>query len=585
MKKAFTLLLIFSLLTSFLFASGAKEEEKPLVLSVSVCSEPNTIDPGLNDAADAATVDIHLFSGLAKWFEEDGALKVVPDMAESLPECVFNDDGTVTYTYTLKDAYWSDGVPVKAADYEYAWKRVVDPSSGSGYGYMFEIVKGYPDDIAVKALDDKTLEVTLNQYVPYWNELMAFPVFFPVREDVCANENWATSPETFVSCGPYVLTGWDHNSVITVKKNENFYDKDLIKADEIKFYISDDSNNMLSNFQNGEWCLIDDVPNNEIPALQAQYPEEFKVTGLLGTYFVDINVNANFLPKDSTLTGNEKEKALSDIRKALSLLIDRNYIAVEIGQAGQVPAPAFVPMGMTDTDGKEFYYNAGGADKGYYGYVNTNEDAIESNYKEAVEILKKYYKWDGEKFTNVPSIEYLYNTSDSHKAIGEYVQSAFASVGIPVNLQNQEWNTFLNTKDNGDYTLARGGWVASFADPIVFLDMWTSYSGNDEVHLGKGEHSDVNIYSLDLTPYGIDYKVENATWSETYDVLISKIKSTVDSATRYSMMHLAEDMLMDTGCVMPIYYYTDIFMMDKDLKGVYSNSLGYKYLMYATFDK
>ena len=179
---------------------------------------------------------------------------------------------------------------------------------------------------------------------------------------------------------------------------------------------------------------------------------------------------------------------------------------------------------------------------------------------------------------------YLYNTSESHKAIGEYIQSALAGVGITMNLENQEWATFLNTRKQGDYSIARNGWLADYNDPISFLDMWTTASGNNDVQFGKGENADVKAYNLDITEFSNTAKVENGTWAETYDVLIDQIKSCTDKTTRYKMMHKAEDMLMETGCITPIYYYTDMYMLSKNVKGFFSNPLGYKYFMYCTVE-
>ena len=149
-------------------------------------------------------------------------------------------------------------------------------------------------------------------------------------------------------------------------------------------------------------------------------------------------------------------------------------------------------------------------------------------------------------------------------------------------LENQEWNTFLNTRKAGDYSMARNGWLADYNDPISFLDMWVSTSGNNDVQFGKGENANATIYNLDLTPYGYDTKVENGTWAETYDVLISTIKSCTDTDNRYAMMHMAEDMLMETGCIVPLYFYTDLYMLDDSVHGFYSNPLGFKYFMHCT---
>lgn len=584
-------------------AEAPADNAEPSVINVCLASEPDTIDPALNSAVDGATLTAHLFSGLAKWAQdENGNLEIVADAATELPEGVTNEDGTVTYTYTLRDGMtWSDGQPVTAGDFAFAWKRAASPALAADYGYMFEVVDGYADvwatddagnyvnpdaELNVVALDDKTLQVTLSNAVAYWNELLAFPAYFPVREDVVANEAWATDPSTYVCNGPYTMAAWDHNSVISLQKNPNYYDADAITMDTINFYLSDDANNMLSNFENRSWQLIDDVPTNEIASLKEEYPDEFVVAGQIGTYYVCWNINEEILPASSTLTGADAEKAKEEIRNAIGLLLDRNYIVEEIGQAGQVPASSFVSMGMTDADGSQFYQNAGHNDA-FDGYYDVSKDSFESNFNTAVETLKKYYTFDEatQQFTDFPTLTYLYNTGESHKAIGEYLQSALAAVGITMNLENQEWATFLNTRKNGDYSIARNGWVADYNDPICFLDMWTTASGNNDVQFGKGANADVAIYNLDLTPYGYDVNVTNGTWAQTYDVLISSIKSCTDSANRYAMMHIAEDMLMQTGCIVPLYFYTDIYMLDSNVHGFYSNPLGYKYFMYCTIEE
>ncbi len=597
MKKLVALMLTLAMVLSCSLPALAEETSS---LAVCLASEPDTLDPALNSAVDGATLIAHLFSGLATWAQdENGNLVIVADSATELPEPVANEDGTVSYTYTLKDGLtWSDGKAVTAADFAYAWQRAASPALGADYGYMFEVVKGYaemyetdddgnyvnPDaKLAVEAIDEKTLTVTLNNAVAYWNELLAFPAYMPVREDIVSDESWATDPASYICNGPYTMSSWEHNSKITLTKNAAYHDAANVTMDTIEFYLSDDSNNMLANFQNGDWQLIDDVPTSEIATLKETYPDEFVVAGQIGTYYVCWNINENILPASSTLTGVEAESAKAEIRNAIALLFDRNYIVTEIGQAGQVPASSFVAMGMTDADGGQFYQNAGTSDE-FDGYYNVSEDAYIDNWDKAIEILKKYYTYDESTgmFTDFPSMTYLYNTSDGHKAIGEYLQSAVSGVGITLNLVNQEWSTFLNTRKNGDYTIARNGWLADYNDPICFLDMWVTASGNNDVQYGKGDHAELAMYSLDLEPYGYDVKVENGTWAETYDVLISTIKSCTDNANRYAMMHIAEDMLMSSGCITPLYFYTDIYMIDSSVKGFYSNPLGYKYFMYCT---
>ena len=371
-------------------------------ISVCLSSEPDTLDPALNSAVDGATMLAHLFSGLAKWEQDStGKLTVVADMATSLPEGVTNADGTVTYTYTLRDGLkWSNGDALTAADFVFAWNRAASADLGADYGYMFEIVKGYADvaegkegaKLAVEATDDKTLVVTISNAVAYWNELLAFPTYFPVHQATVANEAWATKPATYVCNGPYTISAWESNSVITLKKNPDYYGAADVTMNEIKCYLSDDSNNMLANFKNGAWQLIDDVPTNEIATLKKDYANEFVVAGQIGTYYVCWNINENILPADSNLTGVEKEKAQAEIRNAISLLFDRNYIVEDIAQGGQVPASSFVAMGMTNPDGTEFYKTANSTTDSFDGYYDVSKEAFEGNVAKAMEVLKKYYK-------------------------------------------------------------------------------------------------------------------------------------------------------------------------------------------------
>ncbi len=608
MRKLYKLLTATTLALSLVGCGGNENEttsntpkdDLDQELNLCLASEPASLDPALNSAADGGTMLNHLFAGLAKWSKgADGNFSIVADCAKDLPDGVTNDDGTVTYTYTLKDDLkWSDGQPLTAHDFIFAWNRAASPKLAADYSYIFEVVDGYDDmweteadgetfknpdaTLNAKAIDDHTIEVTTKTYLPYWNELLAFPTFMPVRKDVVDNEAWATDPSTYVGNGPFIMADWQHNSLITLKKNDNYHAPDIVTMPVINFYLSDDANNMLTNFQNGSWQYIDSVPTNEIAALKANNPDEFKVVGQVGTYYVNWNVNERLLPDSEYADPKAAALKEQEIRKAISLLLDRNYIVENVAQGGQVPAASFVPMGMSDIKGGEFYEHAG-TDKGYF---KVDEDAIEDNFNMALDILKKHYDFDDAsgKITNFPSLTYLYNTSEGHKAIAEYIQGALAGVGIDMQLQNQEWNTFLQTRKSGDYGVARNGWLADYNDPICFLDLWVTNSGNNDIQFGKGAHKDLAIYNLDLTDLGIDVKVENGTWAQTYDVLIDQIKTCSDEDTRYAMMHRAEDLLMSTGCVVPVYFYTDLYMISPNLKGFFSNPLGFKYFMSTTLE-
>lgn len=602
MKKALVSALAFVMVFG-LAACGGKSSNKSKhdadTISVCIASEPETMDPARNSTVDGGTMTLHLFSGLAKWdADKDGKPVLKADLAEKLVDPVANEDGTYTYTYKIrKGAKWSDGKPVTAHDFVFAWNRAVSRELAADYSNMFQLIKGYDDiwpgedkepvagaKLDVTAVDDNTLQVVVKNKVSYWNELLAFPTFLPVREDVVSDESWATSPEKYVSNGAYKLKEWKHNSLIVLEKNENYIDKKDVTMKTIKFYLSDDSNNMLTNFKNGDWQMIDTMPSNEMDSLKKEYKDEYHVADQLGTYYMGWNINKRILPEDSTLTGVEAEKAQAEIRQAIGLMIDRNYIVNEIGKADQIPASTFVAKALKDSDGKSFASHAGKS-KDYEGYYDASSKAVKSNYKKAVEILKKYYKYDDKtgKFTNFPTLTYLYNTDDAHKAIGEYVQSTLANAGIKLQLENQEWATFLTTRKAGDFTIARNGWVADYNDPTTFLEMWQTHSGNNDMQFGKGEHQNLGMYDLDLTKFGKDVNVKNGTWAQTYDVLIDTIKTTPDDKARYQMMHMAEDMIMSTGCITPLYHYTDPYLLASDVEGFYKSPLGFSFFWHCKY--
>ena len=276
--------------------------------------------------------------------------------------------------------------------------------------------------------------------------------------------------------------------------------------------------------------------------------------------------------KDSPVDTGEKlpvnQAAEQEIRNALSMLIDRNYIAQSIGQAGQTPADGFVPMGMLA------YYKGGFYDLERY----------EENYANAISILRKYYKYDEKtgKFLDFPNLTYLYNNAESHKAVGEYLQALYAGIGIQLRLENQEWNTFLSTRAAKEYDIARNGWVADHTDPSCFLELFISSSGNNDIGFGTGAHKDAKLFSVDLTDLGYDMKVENGTWAETYDVLMELARTNADEQVRYELLHRAEKLLMQTGAVCPIYFDTDVYMLSDKVSGFYENPLGNKYFAETT---
>jgi len=604
MKRIIAAILILASLASLVACNGKESEGEVLPkeakgseLEVCLSSEPSTLDPGLNSTVFESSLMSHLFSGLARWdMGSDGQLRIVADSCEELSEGVKNDDGSVTYTYKIREGLeWTDGSEVTAEDFAFSWQRAASTALFADYRNMFEIIKGYSQiweknedgtykdnsaRLSVNAVDKYILEVTLVSDVPYWEELLAYPVYFPVKKSAVQNGAWATDADTFVSNGAYKLSSWAHNSTIVLEKNEKYHNADAVTMDRIVFHLTDDGERMLEKFEKGEWLFIDDVPVSRISELKKEYPEEFVVAGQIGTYYVNWNVNESILPEGLVLSDEDAEMACAEIRRAVGLLIDRNHIVEEITQAGELPASSFVAMGMTEPDGEQFFRNAG-RNEGYPGYYSVSKADYSKSRESALDTLKKYYSWDGERFTDFPTVEYIYNTGDSNREIAEYLRDSLGALGIKVRLSSSERKEFLDTRKAGDYTLARNGWMADYNDPISFLDMWVSNSGNNHVQLGKGTHAYLGIYDLDLTPFGINITVRGGTWAETYDVLIEEIKKCPDETVRYSLMHLAEDMLMETGCITPLYFYTDIYMIKESVRGYYSNPLGFKYFMYC----
>jgi len=561
-------------------------------LTLHVGAYPDTIDPALNSAVDGATYIIHAFAGLVGYRQKaDGSLELYADCAKELPVAQERPDGKVEYVYELKDGLkWSDGSDLTAHDFVYAWNRAANPLTAADYGYMFEVVDGYaemtemdddgnlvnPDaKLNVTASDDgKTLTVVLPVDVPYFNELAAFPTYMPVKEDVVeGNEAWATVAETYIGNGPYKVVEFSQSQLI-MEKNEYYHDAESVVTNKLVFAFNDDDTSTLANFQNGSYLFIDQVPNDEIKSLQEQYPDEFFIEGQLGTYYVSFNVN-----DENFKAFGEADKA--KIRKALGLMIDRNYIVEEIGQAGQVPAAGFVPMGLTEPDGKTEYIAKNGPNGDGAGYYSVDPDDYEKNCEEAVALLREVAESTG-LFTvdengvvskEFPTIAYLTNEGTGHEAIAINLQATFAQYGINMTIEKQEWATFLNTRKNGDYSVARNGWLGDYNDPISFLDMWITSSGNNDSQFGKGEHA---------TYAGYTYKGEGGkTWAESYDKIIAEVKASKDPEERFALMHEAENILMETGAICPIYYYTDIYMKSTDLQGAFASPLGYKYFMYA----
>ena len=419
----------------------------------------------------------------------------------------------------------------------FAWQRLVDPETAADYSYMIgdvvnanAIINGEmePSELGVSAPDDKTFVVTLNNDIPYFLEICAFPACFPVREDVVSNAEWTYTPETYISNGPYVMSERVTNSHISMVPNEHYWDFESLGPDTITFHMMDDANAMISGYRSGDLDYIENMPVDEIPTLLAS--GELKIVDYLSTYYVCFQ--NQLAPFDD-----------ARVREAFTLAIDRTYLVENISQTGEVEAGAYVPNGVYGAEGATgpiFREEEAGGD-----YYDPTAEAYEANCERARQLLAEAGYPNGEGF---PVVEYLYNTDDRHQAIAEALQNMWETeLGVDVTLRNEEWNSFLETRKQGDYSIARNGWTADYNDPMSFLDMFLTGGGNN------------------------DAKYENPE----YDALIAQAKAETDATTRWQLLHDAEDMLMGDWAVAPLFYYPHKFMMNDDIHGAYYSPLGY----------
>lgn len=509
-------------------------------------SNPETLDPALNSAIDGANTIITIFEPLLLINENN---EVIGGQAESWEA---SEDG-LTWTFTMRDGLkWSDGTDLNAKDFEYSFKRMVDPNTAAPYAETclgmidgFEEAAGFPDAdgnptvdpnpdaLNVKASDDgKTLTIVLSYPCSYFDKMAAFATMSPVQQaTVEANgDAWCTSPDTFVSNGPYMITDWTPSERIVLTKNPNYvggWDSSKIVSDTITLLLLEDSSASYAAYNSGEAVLVKDVPTDEIPSLtKAEDGGDFYVDTILGTYYVSLNLQRDAF-KDAK------------VRKALSLAIDRDYVANTIMQGTYSAADSIVGPGIVDESG---YFH----DNGNAPYISAD---YEANLAEAKKLLEEAGYPNGEGY---PTIEYSTNDAGYHVPLAEYLQQAWGDLGITLTINKMEWSSFTPARRAGEYDVARNGWVMDYNDPSNMLDLFCSGNGNND---GKYSNPD-------------------------FDAAIDASR-VADSAEHFAQLHKAEDILMeDMGCL-PIAYYNDYWLQSPTLKGTWHSPYGYWYLQYG----
>lgn len=507
-------------------------EAKDQVLRINMSSEPPTFDPGKAQDSQANTVLKLMYEGLVR--SVDG--KEVPGVAETWD---VSPDGLKYVFHLRKDAAWNNGDPVTAKDFVFAWERVLNPATTPAPPYAYQLhyiknAKNYnkpkladgkanPDyitdfsKVGVKATDDNTLEVTLENPTPYFLGLTSFYTYFPVHSSVKGNAEWAINPKSMVTNGAFDLTTWTKGQKIEFTKNEKYWSKDTIKLNKITSSLTNSGATELASYKSGQLDYAGnpngEIPSDQLPAVKKELPNEFNSKGTASTYYYEFNVTAK--PFDNV-----------KIRKAFAMAIDRQAIVEKVTLGGQLPAFGFVPPGIKGL--KDEYR------------TENKDDYFQENVDEAKKLLAEGMTEEG--YTTLPEVTLIYNSSESHKKIALAVGDMWKNnLGVAVKTENQEWGVFLDNRQNLNYQVARSGWSADYNDPMSYIDMWKTGGGNNDTGFSNAE----------------------------YDALVEDAYKSLDNTQRMEDFKKAEKILIqDEQVLMPIYYYTNNSLTKENVKGI-----------------
>lgn len=503
-----SLLLCTSILV--MTAGGAFAE---MVLNRGNNGDPESLDPHKTSTVTEANILRDLFNGLVA---QDAKAELVPGAAESW---TVSEDG-LTYTFKLRaGAVWSDGSPVTADDFVFAWQRVVSPDTAAEYAYMLTpivnaeaITAGTkkPEELGVKAIDASTFEVKLNATTPYFLEMLTHQATYPVsRANVEKFGADFTKPGNMVSNGPYTLTAFTPNDHITLTKSATFYDAANVKIDTVNFYPTEDRSAAIKRFEAGELDMNDDFPTEQLADMKVKFGDQVKIGPYLGTYYYAFKTDK--APWDNPV-----------LRQAISMAIDRDYLAEEVWQNTMIPAYSFVPPGITN-------FTASPTD-----YADMSQLDREDKARGILEGL-------GYTVDKPLKMEIRFNTSENHTNTAVAIQEQLKPLGIEVSMINTDGAThygYLESK--GDFDIARAAWIADYKDPENFLALCKTGAGNN-----YGQYSNAE-----------------------YDGLLAEAAATADPATRMGILQKAEQKgVAEDLCVVPLLFYSYHSVVSDSVKG------------------
>lgn len=523
-------------LCTLLLLSSCTKRETPVqignreqILHRNAGSEPKDLDPQTTTGGVESLIQDALFEGLVAWH---------PDHTEPFPGAAkswdISTDGTV-YTFHLRpEAKWSNGDPVTAHDFVFSYQRIFSPALAAPYAYMHYVIKNSEAytkgtltdfaEVGVKAIDEYTLQFTLESATPYFLRLVRDRSSYPVHPPTILkhgkiddrNTKW-THTGNLVSNGPFKLEFWQTNRKVKTVKNPYYWDASTVKLNEIHFYPIEDVSSEERAFRTGQLHITKETPSERIEFYRENFPDQIRLEPWLGTYFYELNT---------------QHPPLDDVRvrQALAMALDREMIVKHICKAGE---PAAYNLTPPDTAGY------------------TSRAKIEYNPEKAKKLLTEAGYPNGEGF---PKMEILYNTHKAHMGIAEVIQQQWKeALNIDVELLNMEWKTYLAMKNEHKYEIARASWIGDYIDPSTFLEMYITGGGNN-----------------------------NAAWSnKKYDALLKAAAAEMDQTKRYEFFQQAEEILMTEAPIIPIYNYRNKALVHPAVKNWKPNPLDrhpYKYV-------
>lgn len=531
--QGFHLLLLATLLSGC-FGGGSttsRDAEKALaiiddqILLVGNGAEPEGLDPHIVTGVPEHHIVTALFEGLVGMNPE--TLEAIPAVAESWE---VTDDGLI-YTFHLREnAKWSNGDPLTAKDFVYAWQRILTPELASEYGYMLYPMKNARDfaegkisdftKVGARVIDDRTLEVTLTNPTPYFLQLHIHYSWFPIHRATIEkfgkmddrNTGW-TRPGNIVTNGPFALSRWEPNNVIETRKNEQYWNADSVRLKGVNFYPVPNEQTEERMFRGAELHMTENVHISRVQAFQRESPELIRTDPWIGSYFYRVNT---------------KRKPFDDVRvrKALAMAVDRVSITTHILKGGETPGGTLTPPNVN-------------------GYTAEAEIPFDP---EAARALLAEAGYPGGK--GFPSFAILYNTAEKHKIIAVAIQQMWKEhLGVDVTLENQDWKVYLASTANNsmDYDVARAGWIGDFVDPINFIECFTSENGNNRTGWSSADY---------------DRYTEESFSAKTVE-------------ERFALFQKAEAILAEEVPLIPIYHYTRPFLLAPEVKNFKPNLLGY----------